>query len=334
MVESPFSLCVVGCGAYAADFAANLRAADAPVRLYFASRDLSRARAYSQRFGGSGYFGDYLEAAGSSAIDALYICTPHHLHRDHCELGLANGKHILVEKPITHDMESGLGLVASARTAGLTLMVAENVRFLAQIRLCKRLLEEGAVGSVRLVQFQEEYPFAPGGWRSMADHNGGGVLIDGGIHKVHALRYLVGEPGSVNAYELPKAMARHEGEDGIVVMLRWESGAVGMINHSWTAAAPRPPALSVAGSRGRISLQVGDGQLHLETGDESRTFGLPPDHRGIGEMVKEFKASIAEGRSPETGGEEGLRDINLVFAACESARQGREVPVAVPTAPN
>ena len=126
---------VVGCGRYAADFARNLRVqsdeAGPEVDLYFASRDERRAQEYCQRFGGLGYFGSYEAAARDPRIAALYVCTPHHLHRQHCELGLAHGKHIMVEKPLAHTQEDALAIIEAAARAGKTLMVAENVRYLA-----------------------------------------------------------------------------------------------------------------------------------------------------------------------------------------------------------
>lgn len=319
------SLCVVGCGAYAARFSENLRRAQSTQRLFFASRDLSKAREYCRRFGGSGYFGGYEEAAEAKDVDALYVCTPHHLHREHCELGISYGKHVLVEKPITQDVGNAEGLLRSAKNAGVTLMVAENVRFLSQVRLCKRLLDEGAIGGLRFILFQEEYPFVPGSWRSSVAQSGGGVLIDGGIHKIHAMRYLAGEPVSVSAIELPKVMEGHEGEDGMALELRWAGGTAGIINHSWTAATPLPPSLSIAGARGRISLEIGDGRVVLDTGHGTRNWELEADYSGIPAMVREFEASISEGRPPETSGEEGLRDLKLVLAAYDSARTGKEV---------
>ncbi|MYC29101.1 MAG: Gfo/Idh/MocA family oxidoreductase [Chloroflexi bacterium] len=324
-IRPSLTLCVIGCGAYAAHFCENLKRAQSPAKLFFASRDLSKARDYCHRFGGSGFFGSYQQAAEAEEIDALYVCTPHHLHREHSELGIGNGKHILVEKPITQDIDSAKNLLSSAKNAGVTLMVAENVRFLAQVRLCKRLLDEGTIGSVRLIQFQEEYPFAPGSWRSSLAQSGGGVLIDGGIHKIHAMRYLAGEPVSVSAIEPPKVMEGREGEDSMVLQLRWAGGAAGIINHSWTAATPLRPSLTIAGTRGRISLEIGDGRVFLDTGQKTRSWNLEPDFGGIPAMVREFEASISGGRAPETSGEEGLNDLKLVLAAYDSAQTGKEI---------
>ena len=318
---------MVGCGGYAADFAASLVGSSIGIDLYFSSRSAGKAAEYCRYYGGQGWYGSYREAAEDHRTDALYICTPHYRHREHAELGIGNGKHILVEKPIAQNLEDGSAIVKAAANARVTLMVAENVRFLAQVRRCRELVSRGAVGELRLVQFQEEHPFKPGGWRSQQSLNGGGVFIDGGIHKVHFMRYLAGEPDIVFASELPKAMEGQEGEDGILVALRWPSGVAGLINHSWTAASPKPPSVEVSGTKGRIRFQVGSGRLDLEQGSDAQAWQLPPDRRGVPAMISEFQQSIQEGREPETSGEEGLRDLTVVLAAYESARQGKAVTV-------
>ena len=328
MNSSELSICVLGCGGYAADFASKVRSLSGEISLSFASRDASRAKEYWRRFGGRAFYGSYEEAAADPGMDALYICTPHHLHRPHAELGMRFGKHILVEKPIAHNLSDAAAMVNAAQMAGMTLMVAENVRYMAQVRRCRELVLEGAIGKLRLVQFEEEYPFRPGGWRSYAAMNGGGVLIDGGIHKVHFMRYLGGEPERAFAAELPKTMAGFEGEDGIVATLVWPGGATGLINHSWTAGNPKPPMVEVSGSEGRISFEVGSGQLELVKGGMIRVMQFPPDNRGLPSMVREFGQCILEGRDPETSGEEGLRDLELVLAIYESARLGQSVQLA------
>ena len=325
MNAGKFSLCVVGCGQYAADFASSLAHLHEEINLFFASRDLARAEEYCRRFGGMDSFGSYSQAAGDDRVDALYICTPHHLHRRHCELGIQHGKHILVEKPLAHSLEDASAIVSTAARAGVSLMVAENVRYMAQVRKCRELVADGAVGGLRFIQFREEYPFRPGGWRSRQALNGGGVLIDGGIHKVHFMRYLAGEPETVYAVELPRAMRGQEGEDGMVVLLRWPNGAAGMVNHSWTAGNPRLPEVRITGTQGNISFGVGSGQLALEGNGKEELFQFPPDYRGIPSMVRDFVASVQEQWEGETSGLEGLKDLALVLAAYESARNGEVV---------
>lgn len=111
----------------------------------------------------------------------------------------------------------------------------------------------------------------------------------------------------------------------MAVMLHWPSGAVGVLNHSWTAGGPKPPTVRVAGTQGNISFTVGSGQLGLERNGQGEVFRFPPDYRGIPAMVLDFVASVQEPREGETSGAEGLNDLALVMAAYESARSGEVV---------
>ena len=101
-------LCVVGCGSFAKTFASSIQPLLPQINLYFASRDLAKAQAYSQMFHGAGAFGSYAEAAGDARVEAMYICTPHYLHTEHTAPAASTGKHILIEKPIAITMEEGV----------------------------------------------------------------------------------------------------------------------------------------------------------------------------------------------------------------------------------
>src|SRR5215468_11628630 len=79
--QMTLGLCVVGCGAFARTFAQAMQSIRDEVELFFASRDVERARTYAATFGGRGVFGSYEAAAADPRVEALYLCTPHHLHR-------------------------------------------------------------------------------------------------------------------------------------------------------------------------------------------------------------------------------------------------------------
>ncbi len=323
------SLCVVGCGDFAQTFAGGLKdILGEEVDLFFASRDRRRAEDFRRRFRGVGAFGSYREAAADPRVEAMYLCTPHHLHREHVALAAGSGKHVLVEKPIARTLEEGQAIIDTARAAGVTLMVAENYRFMPSVRCCKALVEQGEVGDLRILQLQEEYPFQPGSWRSSWDLNGGGVFIDGGIHKAHFLRYMAGEPEQVYAVAPPRALPGHEGEDGLVVVARWSNGVVGLINHSWTGSFRRQPSwVAVSGSRGRIYFELAQPWVRLEQGDAERTITFDEDYRGFVPMVREFRDSIRQARPPEVSGAEGLADLALVLKAYESVALGASLPL-------
>jgi predicted dehydrogenase len=322
------ALCIVGCGQFARTFVQGLQPMRDDLDLFFASRDVTRARAYAALFQGSGAFGSYEAAAADSRVEAMYLCTPHHLHQAHVALAAQAGKHILVEKPIARTQAEGRAMIAAAQQAGVTLMVAENARFMAAVRQCKALIARGCVGDLRVVQLHEETPFQPGHWRSRRDLNGGGVFIDSGIHKVHLLRYLAGEPAHLYAAALPQALTQHEGEDGVVVMTRGASGVVGVIHHAWTSAQrPAPPWVVVSGTHGRLSFEMGAPWLRLDQGSTERTWQCTDDPSGLISMVQAFRDSVRAGHEPEMSGNEGLRDLRVVLKAYESMARGVSLPL-------
>jgi predicted dehydrogenase len=322
------ALCVVGCGQFARTFVQGLQPMRDDLDLFFASRDLVRARAYAARFQGCGAFGSYEAAAADPRVEALYVCTPHHLHEAHVTLAAQAGKHILVEKPLARTLAEGQAMIAAAQQAGVTLMVAENARFMAAVQQCKALIERGGIGDLRVVQLHEETPFQPGQWRSRRALNGGGVFIDSGIHKVHLLRYFAGEPAHLYAATLPQALTQHEGEDGVVVMTRGASGVVGVIHHAWTSAQrPAPPWVLVSGTRGRITFEMGAPWLRLAQGSTEQTWQCANDASGLIPMVQAFQDSIRTGQEPEMSGTEGLRDLAVVLKAYESIVQGVSLPL-------
>ena len=316
-------LCVIGCGGFAKTFAASLVGARDRVDLYFASRDHGRAKAYSDEFGGLGAFGSYEDAAANPEIDALYICTPHDLHLEHALLAAAAKKHILLEKPIARTIEEARSIISAATDAGVKLMVAENYRFLAPVMEAKRVIESGALGRVRLVQLQEEYPFSPDSWRNDRERNGGGVFIDGGIHKASVLAYLTGRPDQVYAVQVPSGNPGLDAEDGIFVTTRSPSGVIGIINHTWSVGkATERPWVSVTGTLANLHFEMGGDWLKIDYGDSQETRRFDVDHQGIVAMVLEFRRCILEGSEPSMTGEEGLKDLNLVLRAYESVESG------------
>jgi UDP-N-acetyl-2-amino-2-deoxyglucuronate dehydrogenase len=319
-------LCVLGCGSFARVFAESLCDVRDRVELYFASRDYARAQAYSEELGGAGAFGSYEDAVSDPRVEAVYICTPHDLHLENARLAAAAKTHILVEKPLARTLHEGRAIIEAAGDAGVTLMVAENYRFLAPVQEAKRIIDSGSLGQVRLIQLHEEHPFEPGSWRNDRTRNGGGVFIDGGIHKTSVLSYLTGRPTQVYALPVLPGTPGLEAEDGMVVTTRSAGGVVGIVNHTWNIRMPvQRPRVSVTGTMGNLNFELGRPWLNIEYRDTQETRLFDADHRGIMAMVLEFRRSILEKSEPSMTGEEGLSDLELVLKAYESAETGLPV---------
>ena len=321
-----FGLCVVGCGSFAQVFAESISGIRDEFDLYFASRDLAKARDYARRFNGLDAFGTYTAAAADPRVEALYICTPHHLHLEHVALATSWGKHALVEKPIAGTLEDAEAIVQQAESAGVNLMVAENYRFLPAVREARKLVDQGRLGQLRLVQLQEQYPFQPSGWRNRTAQSGGGVLIDGGIHKVSGLAYLSGQPNQVYAQRVLPGQSGLEAEDGVVVMTLNDDGVIGLINHSWSVAPSIHHSwVSISGTTGSLYFELGQPWLKILDGNSETVLDLENDTRGLVPMVREFRQSIVEAREPAMTGRQGVADLALVLKAYESIELGLPV---------
>ena len=321
-----FGLCVIGCGAFARTFATEIQDELTDIDLYFASRDEGKAAAFASEYRGSGSFGSYESAVADRRVNAVYICTPHHLHLEHARLAAGAGKHILLEKPLARTAAEANAIVTVASDAGVTLMAAENYRFMPPVLAAKELVDGGAVGTLRLLQLQEDFPFQPTEWRNDAERNGGGVLIDGGIHKASLLAYLAGDPSEVYAAEVPSAQPGMTAEDGVFAMLRFPGGLVGVINHTWSAGPHSDrPWVTVSGSKASLAFELGGDWIDTinEAGRHRKMLGS--DRAGLAGMAREFRQCVQQGRRPAMTGEEGARDVALVQAVYESMRLGTPV---------
>ena len=328
------SLCIVGCGEYARTVLHGIYDMTEDIQLYFASRDVEKARDYCETYGGQGFFSSYEEAARDSRVEAMYFLTPHHLHLENAALAARHSKHILMEKPIACTISEGREMIRAAQKAGVRLMVAENYRFMPGIDQCKRAMQQGAIGDLRLVQVQMDVHSRPTEWRSSASLRGGGTFIDGGIHCVDALVNLGGFPERVYATLVPSAFPDVESEDGIVVTLRLPGGAVGLISYSTgTPISVQEELISVTGTKGRIGFDPAGPEATLHTVEGGRTTPLPGGIReamGRRGLMREFLSCVREDREPVMSGQEGLRDLAVVLAAYQSVEQGAEVNVSLP----
>jgi UDP-N-acetyl-2-amino-2-deoxyglucuronate dehydrogenase len=321
------ALVLLGCGWIARRHAAAARRLGLPV--IFASRDAARAHGYARAFGGIDAVGDYGAALADSRAVAAVVCTPHDRHLDDALAALAAGKHVLVEKPMGRTLEEADRMIAAAAAAGRMLMVAENFHWMPAFRQVRRWLDEGRLGPLREIRLVARGLRRHAGWRAAAGRMGGGTLIDGGIHYVHALRWWGGEVRSLYALSPPRTLADFEGEDCISLLATLSGGAVGLVSSS--LAAPGVPRLQwstltgtratcFADNRGRVLVVRGAG------GTRMRVF--PRDVRGHEAMLRAFRDAVTTGKPPETDGADGRRDLAIVLAAYRSVAERRAVEVA------
>ncbi len=322
-------LCIVGCGRFATFHARAARRLGRGVALSFASRDPACAEAYRRRFGGVAAFGSYDAAAADERVHALLFCTPHHLHLDNVRLAAKHRKAALVEKPIARTLDEADQMLAEAAAAGIIFMVGENFHFVPAFVAARRLLAAGAIGEVRQIVISARGFRRPGGWRCRRGAVGGGVLIDGGIHYVHLCHDWGGPITEVSAVAPANLFAELEGEDTAFVVMRFRSGAVGMLANSFAAPGlPHGQRAWVTGREGSLGVDPRGRSLWLRRRGRSRLRVFWRDRRGLRAQLAEFVAAVREGRPPALRPEAARQDLAVVLAAYRSIETGRPASVA------
>jgi predicted dehydrogenase len=324
--RGPIGLGIVGCGRFAAFHARAARRLGGAVRVAFASRDPARAEAYRRRFGGFAAFGSYEAAAADPRVDALVVCTPHHLHEAHARLAAEHGKSVLLEKPIARTLAEADTILAAARAAGIVLMVAENAYFVPGFVAARACLRAGAIGEIRQIVMTARGYHQPAGWRSRRAEMGGGLLIDAGIHYLHLLRDWAGPVDEIVAMTPPNTFPAVEGEDTVFLLVRFRSRAVATLTISGAARGlPRSQWAWLTGTEGSLGVQHQGRALWLRGRSGARVRAFVRDRRGLGAQLGEFVAAVREGRPPVLPPESARADLALVLAAYRSLETGGAV---------
>ena len=327
MNKSPVRLCVVGCGGYARVVLDDIYDMKDVVDLYFASRDLDKARQYCEDYDGVDYFGSYEQAASDPRVQALYIFTPHDVHLESVQLAAHHRKHILLEKPIGRTISEATEIIQIAEASDVTFMIAENFRFLPMVDKCKELIESGVIGSLKVVDAQHQGFDKAIEWRSEADRNGGGRLIDGGIHYVDILLNLGGIPEKLYAVEEEhKIIRNHDGEEGVSLTAHLPNKVVGMMRYSGGSPIMEHRNLvQVTGTKGMLTFDPTGSEMELDTLNGKDIIFTHSPSRGVHQMVAEFCSSIHEGREPIMSGQDAINDLAVVLAAYRSIADGKIV---------
>lgn len=195
----------------------------------------------------------------SPDVDAVGICTPSGLHTEQAVGAMNAGKHIVVEKPMSLSLKDADRLIEAARINGVKTCVISQFRFSAAVQEVRRAIDEGAFGrivsgSLQMKYYRSHEYYASGGWRGTWEMDGGGCLMNQGIHGIDMFRYLMGPVRKLTA--ITKTQTRKiEVEDSAAAILEFASGAIGTIEGSTTCYPGYPRRLEICGDKGSIVLE-------------------------------------------------------------------------------
>lgn len=216
-----------------------------------ASRDANRAAAFAQRWNVARSYGDYLAVCEDAEVDIVYINTTHPFHHPQAMMAIEEGKHLLVEKPLTLNSGQAIDVLHGARDRGLFSMEAMWMRTQPLIREVERLVGSGAIGDLVRVGVDFPVPFAyDPGHRLFDRTNGGGALLDLGVYGATFVWSLLGQPETVHVIGTlaPTGVDR-------VVSMQWgySSGATAHVYCTSQGSGPRRAV--VMGRKGWITVE-------------------------------------------------------------------------------
>jgi UDP-N-acetyl-2-amino-2-deoxyglucuronate dehydrogenase len=358
---------LVGCGVIAPTHVRALLELPERAELVACSDVLpERALALAREFGIEAR--SYEDVLADPTIDAVTVCTPSGLHAEVGVPALTAGKHVVVEKPMDVSLEACDRLLAAQATSGATLAVVSQHRFDPASQTVKAAVDAGELGRLVLAEaavpwFRTQEYYDSGEWRGTWAMDGGGALINQGVHTLDLLRWTCGPVRTVYAQARTAAHERIEVEDVVCATVTFANGAVGSVVAS-TAAYPGFPArLALHGTRGGAVIE-GDRLAVLSTVDgvdrggeaanthamqvatggtraatravdaSARAVAAEPDDgaaptdtwgRAHRAQLLDLVEAVEHRRPPLVDGQEGRNAVELVRAIYDSARTGAPV---------
>lgn len=337
MTETGFG--IVGCGMIGAVQAAAIQAIQGARLLAVCGKDPERTAKFAERFGATPYT-DYNAFLTHPGLRIVNICTPSGLHAEQGIAAARAGKHVLVEKPIETTLAKADALINACDEAGVRLGVIFQSRFLPAVQQFKRALDEGRLGRLMVGDAYVKWYRAPeyyaDSWHGTLALDGGGALINQAIHTVDLLRWMLGPVETVFAMKAALRYPHIEAEDTLVANVRFQNGALGVIEATTSVKPGFKRRVEISGERGTIILDgdaiscwAVDGDAGPVGEDEQLTDGSANpaaiSNEGHRRQIEEMMNAVLENRAPLIDGREGRKSLELVCALYESAQAGQPV---------
>jgi UDP-N-acetyl-2-amino-2-deoxyglucuronate dehydrogenase len=245
---------IVGCGVIGKEHVRTIGTVDGAELSCVVDTDAERAAQFQEAYGIPGLT-DLDAALARDDVDAVAVCTPSGQHADVAVAALQAGKHVIVEKPLEITPDAAARIAAAAEAAGTVVTVISQRRFAPVYSFLREAAAKGQFGTITsgsasMYWWRSQAYYDSAGWRGTWALDGGGALMNQGIHSIDLLTWLLGEPVEVTAYAGTLAHERLEVEDTAVATVRFSGGALAVI-HGTTAAYPGlTSTIAVFGDRG------------------------------------------------------------------------------------
>ncbi len=270
-------------------------------------------------------------------MDLVMIGSPSGLHATQGIAAAQRGLHVLTEKPIDVTTKGADALIEAAKQSKVKLGVIFQDRMKPDIRKLKQWIDHGVLGKPLLIDARvkwyrpPEY-YADSKWRGNLALDGGGALMNQGVHTVDLLLWLLGDVVRVQA-RTATALHAIEAEDTAVAILEFAGGALCTLLATTAAYPGYPRRVEITGSHGTVILEhdriiaanlrdAAAGLLEDSSGDENQSAysAIVSDIRGHQAVFEDFLRAIEQNTTPACDGHEGRRSVAVIEQIYKAAR--------------
>jgi predicted dehydrogenase len=304
------------------------------------SKTPERGAAFRERWGIPHATSDLRAAIEHPDTDVVVVGLPNYLHQEVVEQVAAAGKAVLCTKPLGRTAAEAKAMLDAVEKAGVFAGYLEDLCYTPKTLKAVKSVEGGAVGEVTWVRSRETHPGPHSAWFWDGRLTGGGAIIDLGCHCIEIIRSFVGKGNRPVEVMCTTDTLVHpiDDEDNAIALIRFESGAIGQFEVSWTFRGGMDLRDEVAGTGGTIWLNhflrtgfemftAGGGEGYVAEKAETSAGWLFPvgdevSELGYTDMFSDMFSAMEDGRAPRETFYDGYV-VNAVMDACYRSAASR-----------
>lgn len=347
--QGPVGFGIVGCGNIGRIHAEVIQQVERAQLVAVFDKVPAAAQALGEKYGVP-WYADYDRFLAVPEIQVVNLCVPSGARGELCEAAARVRKNVLSEKPLEVTLERVARMIEACDAAGVRLGAILPVRFWRTSQLMYQAVSQGrlgrhVLGDVVVKWFRSQGYYDKGGWRGTWELDGGGALMNQSIHYIDLLQWLFGPVEQVCALTGTLAHERIEVEDTAVAILKFEDGALGVIEGGTSVTPGFPARVSLHGDKGTIVWQeqqflvwkLDDATPEEEADmlavgrDDARTGSRDPlafNKEGHVVQIADMAEAVLENREPLIDGREGRKVVELILAMYQSVKTRH--PVTLP----
>lgn len=340
-VQDSLGFGVIGCGVIAPWHLNGVQKSPHARLVAVCDTDRRRAEERSLEFRAERVYTDHRQMLEDPEVQVVTVCVPSGLHGTLALDAMRAGRHVLVEKPLEITLEKIDQMIACARQSGVKLGCIFQRRTSPLWQAVHDTITSGKIGRLLIADaylkyYRDQAYYDSAGWRGTWAVDGGGALMNQGVHCIDLIRWVAGEPDSVFA-RCARLDRQIEVEDSACAVVTYKSGALGVIEGTTCVLGGIDHRVEFHGDRGNICIE-GDKIVKWETTETNEPpEGLSGGASGVAStntaialegheiQINDFALAVLEDRSPMITGAEARKAVELILGIYRSGEKGEVV---------